>query len=542
MSNFHNSCTDNNNVINSNNNRCTDNNNVINSNNNNRCTDNNNVINSNNNRCTVHNNAINSNSNCCTVHNNAINSNSNCCTVHNNAINSNSNCCTNVFNVLFVCSTVTANSSNSNWYETPLVPSTVILATAPTETVLNLQFTMNITFDPAFTNENSQMFKDIDQTIRDVYQKKIPGFISSTLNHLIQGSVIAQYSIKTRGYQNVDIASAKDAVVQQLGEKYNIKFICMNVPTFGNGQVGDIVTVNCNPDEVGEKQAKCQANGTFSVLVDTCVILKIQTLLTESQTLVVMDLPSFLEKLNNSTRNLTDRIVGSPGTISTIVDILVNVANVSRTTTINKSLMTNFLETADVLTSNGAPPGKHYIRDGGPCWLNWYESKALLAFVIPALSIVAINFVILLVVLYKMLSRGVGDTVQRDERNALYVVARCLAILTPIFGLTWALGVGTMVKPGDLGLNIVFSIFNSLQGFFILVFGTLLDKKVWEVLAGKLSLLNLSSNRTRSTADGVSSSTGFLGRRPVYNVSGPSDSRVTGLQQSSQVSDTSINN
>ncbi|KAJ7984735.1 hypothetical protein DPEC_G00357840 [Dallia pectoralis] len=158
-----------------------------------------------------------------------------------------------------------------------------------------------------------------------------------------------------------------------------------------------------------------------------------------------------------------------------------------------------------VITVAATAPGKHYIRDGGPCWLNWYESMALLAFVIPALSIVAINFVILLVVLYKMLSRGVGATVQRDERNAWLVIARCLAILTPIFGLTWGLGVGTMVKPGDLGLNIVFSIFNSLQGFLILVFGTLLDKKVQETLKVTFPLLNGSLNRTTRTSDEGSS-------------------------------------
>ncbi len=79
---------------------------------------------------------------------------------------------------------------------------------------------------------------------------------------------------------------------------------------------------------------------------------------------------------------------------------------------------------------------QNYISNRNACWLNWYESKALLAFVIPALTIVAINLVVLIVVLYKMLRRGVGAAVHPDEKHALVVIARCVAILTPIFGLT----------------------------------------------------------------------------------------------------------
>ncbi len=96
------------------------------------------------------------------------------------------------------------------------------------------------------------------------------------------------------------------------------------------------------------------------------------------------------------------------------------------------------------------------------CWLNWSESKALLAFVIPALTIVAINLVVLIVVLYKMLRRGVGAATQPDEKHALVVIARCVAFLTPLFGLTWGFGIGTMVSR-ELGVHVVFALLNSLQ-------------------------------------------------------------------------------
>uniref|UniRef100_A0A3Q1ILT7 G-protein coupled receptors family 2 profile 2 domain-containing protein n=1 Tax=Anabas testudineus TaxID=64144 RepID=A0A3Q1ILT7_ANATE len=123
-------------------------------------------------------------------------------------------------------------------------------------------------------------------------------------------------------------------------------------------------------------------------------------------------------------------------------------------------------------------PGHGYIKSDYACWLNWNETKALLALVIPALTIVLINILIVIVVLFKMLRRGVGDTAQRNERHMLMVIARCVAVLTPLFGLTWSLGVGTMIAPTNRGIHIAFAFFNSLQGFFILVFGTLINSKV----------------------------------------------------------------
>lgn len=117
-----------------------------------------------------------------------------------------------------------------------------------------------------------------------------------------------------------------------------------------------------------------------------------------------------------------------------------------------------------IITIAVTAPKEQYIHKTGVCWLNWYESKALLAFVIPALLIVVINLLILLVVIYKMLRRrAVADTAQAAERHVLVVIARSLAVLTPFFGLTWILGVGIMIEPYNKGLHISFAFFNSLQ-------------------------------------------------------------------------------
>ncbi|KAM4521983.1 adhesion G-protein coupled receptor F1-like [Odontesthes bonariensis] len=175
-------------------------------------------------------------------------------------------------------------------------------------------------------------------------------------------------------------------------------------------------------------------------------------------------------------------------------------------------------------------PKEEYIRDIEVCWLNWDESRALLAFVVPALLIVLINFIILVVVVYKMLRRRVGaSAAQAAEKHVLVVIARCLAVLTPFFGLTWGLGVGIMIDPTNNGIHITFAFFNSLQGFFILVFGTLLDKKVRSELT---STSQTSQSRTASTSAGFS----FSNLR-IFRKLRPKRGSSSGLNVSSNASE-----
>ncbi|XP_056336585.1 LOW QUALITY PROTEIN: adhesion G-protein coupled receptor F1 [Danio aesculapii] len=152
---------------------------------------------------------------------------------------------------------------------------------------------------------------------------------------------------------------------------------------------------------------------------------------------------------------------------------------------------------AVITVASTAGPQNYVSKEA--CWLNWDESKNLLAFGIPALTIVAINLVFFIVVLYKIFKRRAGAATQPDGKHAL-VVARCVAIFTPAFacGITWGFGIGTTVS-ADLFVHVVFALFNSLQGFFILVFGTLLDSKVREELARSFSLRNLNSSSCTRT-------------------------------------------
>ncbi|KAB5543737.1 hypothetical protein PHYPO_G00083030 [Pangasianodon hypophthalmus] len=345
-----------------------------------------------------------------------------------------------------------------------------------------------------------------------------------------------------------------------------------------------------------------------------------------SENLLAIDLPQFAQNVSSATATNAAEITKSPATILTIVELLKTIAHLSQTIIVNEDIMTDFLQTLDVIGSvtrndtsymrhvsvvniavsllianicfiigaavvnqgegpcstatffmhffylalffwmllsallllyrvlmvfsrmtrgtmmaiaftvgYGAPliiavitvastaGRKGYIQKDYNCWLNWNETKALLAFVIPALTIVAINLLVLIVVLCKMMRRGVNASTQPDEKHPLMVIAKCVGILTPLFGLTWGFGIGTMVS-SNFGVHVVFAFLNSLQGFFILVFGTLLDNKVREALAGKLALTNLSSNRTRSTSAGPSSLGAFpfiqrLRKRGAHNIS-----------------------
>ncbi|NWI03032.1 AGRF5 protein, partial [Tichodroma muraria] len=122
-------------------------------------------------------------------------------------------------------------------------------------------------------------------------------------------------------------------------------------------------------------------------------------------------------------------------------------------------------------------PKNSYTRKN-VCWLNWNDSKALLAFIIPALIIVATNLFIAAVVIIKILRPTIGDRSCGQERKSLFQIGKSVAILTPLLGLTWGFGLAIIFKNSHPAFHILFSLLNALQGLFILVFGTLWDKKV----------------------------------------------------------------
>ncbi|NWW77655.1 AGRF5 protein, partial [Climacteris rufus] len=134
------------------------------------------------------------------------------------------------------------------------------------------------------------------------------------------------------------------------------------------------------------------------------------------------------------------------------------------------------------------------------CWLNWKDSKALLAFVIPALIIVATNLFIAAVVIIKILRPTIGDRSSSQERKSLFQIGKSVAILTPLLGLTWGFGLATIIKNSHRAFHILFALLNAFQGLFILVFGTLWDKKIQEALLKRNSSSKWSSQQSKSSS------------------------------------------
>uniref|UniRef100_A0A8C8DS79 Uncharacterized protein n=1 Tax=Oryzias sinensis TaxID=183150 RepID=A0A8C8DS79_9TELE len=111
---------------------------------------------------------------------------------------------------------------------------------------------------------------------------------------------------------------------------------------------------------------------------------------------------------------------------------------------------------ASITIASTAGP-KKYIQG---CWLQWDDSKALLAFVIPVLVIILINFIILIVVLHKIFrSRAQSETAKG--------ILKVVVFLTPVFGATWGFGFALLLLEPNTILftisNYLFTIFNAFQ-------------------------------------------------------------------------------
>uniref|UniRef100_A0A8B9UI42 Adhesion G protein-coupled receptor F2 n=1 Tax=Anas zonorhyncha TaxID=75864 RepID=A0A8B9UI42_9AVES len=148
-----------------------------------------------------------------------------------------------------------------------------------------------------------------------------------------------------------------------------------------------------------------------------------------------------------------------------------------------------------ILTVAITEPKNGYLRSGA-CWLNWYETKALLAFVVPALSIIVVNLAVVVVVVVKMGRPSIGDGCKSQDLSNMIRISKNIALLTPLLGLTWGFGLATIIDSRSLAFHVTFALLNAFQGFFILLFGTLLDRKTREALKKNC----LSSKRKCSLA------------------------------------------
>nr|XP_008252878.1 adhesion G-protein coupled receptor F3 isoform X3 [Oryctolagus cuniculus] len=147
-------------------------------------------------------------------------------------------------------------------------------------------------------------------------------------------------------------------------------------------------------------------------------------------------------------------------------------------------------------------PRGQYLREG-ECWLDG-KGGALYTFVGPVLVVVGVNGLVLAMAVLKLLRPSLSEGPPAEKRQALLGVAKALLILTPIFGLTWGLGLATLLEEVSIVPHYIFTILNAFQGVFILLFGCLMDKKVREALRKRFcgtqapsSAISLATNETQ---------------------------------------------
>ncbi|CAM9433280.1 unnamed protein product [Lampetra fluviatilis] len=183
-----------------------------------------------------------------------------------------------------------------------------------------------------------------------------------------------------------------------------------------------------------------------------------------------------------------------------------------------------------VVTIAVTKPRGAYTREG-VCWLDWENSRALLSFVVPALVIVGFNTIILVVVLTKILRRrSVSAAISESPSVRVKQLAKSIAVMMPVLGVTWGLGIFAFTEAGRLNytLHILFTIFNSLQGLFIFLFDCLMDIEVRKAIK-KVTGINLVARHEGSSSQGPhgkSRSTGMTDPRLKTKVKGTVRDRV----------------
>uniref|UniRef100_A0A452TEU8 Adhesion G protein-coupled receptor F1 n=1 Tax=Ursus maritimus TaxID=29073 RepID=A0A452TEU8_URSMA len=116
-----------------------------------------------------------------------------------------------------------------------------------------------------------------------------------------------------------------------------------------------------------------------------------------------------------------------------------------------------------VITIAVTQPSNSYKRKDA-CWLNWSDrSKPLLAFAVPALTVVAVNLVVVLLVLTKLWRPTVGERLGHENKATIVRMGKSLLILTPLLGLTWGFGIGTIVDNRNLAWHVIFALLNAFQ-------------------------------------------------------------------------------
>ncbi|KAG2461067.1 AGRB2 protein, partial [Polypterus senegalus] len=119
------------------------------------------------------------------------------------------------------------------------------------------------------------------------------------------------------------------------------------------------------------------------------------------------------------------------------------------------------------------------------CWLS-LEGGLLYAFVGPAAVIVLVNMLIGIVVFNKLMSRdGISDK-SKKQRAGASLWSSCVVL--PLLALTWMSAVLAMTDRRSILFQVLFAVFDSVQGFVIITVHCALRREVQDVVRCRMGI------------------------------------------------------
>lgn len=157
--------------------------------------------------------------------------------------------------------------------------------------------------------------------------------------------------------------------------------------------------------------------------------------------------------------------------------------------------------TSSIVIASGSTEGIWGYVHGDFCWVS-FSNSLIWTFAAPVLAVCLVNSFILCRVVYEM--TRMHST--KDTSNVKQGLKACV-VLFPLLGLTWVFGILSITDAG-LVFQYIFTILNSLQGFFIFVIHVLRSSEVRAAYLRKKQKWHNAMNSTfpssRSVADNSS--------------------------------------
>jgi len=139
--------------------------------------------------------------------------------------------------------------------------------------------------------------------------------------------------------------------------------------------------------------------------------------------------------------------------------------------------------------------GVHSYVHGDFCWVS-FTNNLVWTFVTPVLVVCLVNALILGRVVQEIVTMQSDKTSELDRMRQ---GAKACVVLFPLLGMTWLFGVLSVTEAG-LAFQYIFTILNSLQGFFIFVLHVLRNGDVRAAFHRKkqkwLEVKSVTSSRT----------------------------------------------